>query len=370
MHTMLFSTISLLLGALQLRLIAGATTITQWQVTQYNIEILTTSVATYETGLTFTETATLELIPPFPTSLIPSASPTSTTTDADADLNLNQITQFYPAASVSPAQLSAIQSYLSAETAGPTTTSETFTSFVISTTYTASTCSPTFKITTTSNIYVPIGAETQLPTGTSSSSSTYSNHVYITIFLPPDVVVPTSTSSDYIQRYYLASCSSPASIPTGLSSGSSSSDPYNNDYPYGPDNSYDDNANCLGSLCPFWLIYIIVIIPIWGFLIIGGLFESYFWFQRFMKGKFALRGVPLLWVAFSLWTLLCLRRKRPAPQNLRPELEQQWRAMSFGQHVRLWLKYGFRHRDPPEFTRIVGASAPMATGWGPAPGGR
>lgn len=41
--------------------------------------------------------------------------------------------------------------------------------------------------------------------------------------------------------------------------------------------------------------------------------------------------------------------------------------MSTGTHLRLWFKYGFCHRDPPELTRIIGNQPPVAPGWGQYP---
>lgn len=282
----------LLLGALQLGLVAGVT-ITQWSITQYNIEYLTTSVATYRTGLTYTDTSTYRLYAPVSSSLIPTASATSSSVSSDASYNAVYKTLYIPGSAVNPTLLSSISSYVSGSRLA--NGDSTYTNWVVNRTYTApSSCSSSFQVTTTSSIYVPLGAATQLPSPTSTKISLGAVNTYLTAYLGSDVVLPTpiSTSLDFVERYYLQSCSSPYG-----SSATRTSAPYSGGGSYSGGSSrsyYDDDSNCLGKLCPFWLIYIVVIIPFLGLLFLGGIIESYFWFSRLMKGKFALRGVPLL----------------------------------------------------------------------------
>ena len=362
-------------------------TITQWQITNYYIEGLTTSVGDIDTDLTFTDTTTIILDAPVPTFLAPTGvRATSSDVSSENFENAAYTTLYLAATAIPGSQLAQIESYANSTLSD--TEDNTHTSFVIEKVYTApSSCKSQFTFTTTSDLNVPIGAETQLPTGTSTSTSpgVGIDDTWLTAYLAPGLALPVASGgADYVQSDYVDQCSEPGSVAsyTPYSGGGTYSGDGGPRSGGGDDDDFDRDINCLGSLCPFWLIYIVVIIPVIGLLFIGGLFESYFWFSRLMRGQFALRGVPLMWVAISLWTLCCLRRKHPANQAFRPQLEKQWREMSTGKHISLWLSYGFRHRDPPELTRITGAQQAPGAVWaaypnqpqqqpyyGPPPGG-
>ena len=357
------SLIPLFLLALRLQL---ANAITEWSIVEYDIEIITASVDDIDTDFTFTDTTTIHLYPPVPTSIAPTAvRAVSTTKSFDTYFNAVTETRYIAATALPATQLASIKAYA---TSTSINSDSTYSSFIIDKVYTApASCPTSFDFTTTSVLYVPLGAATNLPIATNTSTSQGLYYNYVTVFLSADVEVPQSSTSsvDFVQRYYINSCSNPGASSTYTSGPISGG---GGRYSGGGDYYYDDSdVNCLGSLCPFWLIYIVVIIPVLGLLFIGGFFESYFWFSRLMKGQFALRGVPLLWVSISLWTLLCLRRKRPANQQYRPQLEKQWREMSTAKHISLWFKYGFRHRDPPELTNAIGSQPPVAPVWGPYP---
>lgn len=170
--------------------------------------------------------------------------------------------------------------------------------------YTApASCPSVFTYTTSRVVYIPAGAESQV-TPTSESSSTFGDSVVaVTAFLTPNAVslATPPTSTDFVYSEYIASCSDPGSLlsypyiyptPTSGYTGSDSGGPYSGSSSY----SSSDSDNCLGSLCPYWLIYIIIFCTLIPLLFILDLFESYFWFSRLMKGRYAFRGVPLFWV--------------------------------------------------------------------------
>ena len=299
----------------------------QFNVIQYNIEVFTTSTGRYVTSLTYTDTTTIRITPPVPSSLVPSPTPTSSSVSTDISYDVAYTTYYVPGDNIPKTLLSSYESWYSA-------TNSEYTSFVMDITYTApSSCPTRYEITTTTNLYIPLGAETNLsPTSTTSTLSGGTTRV--TAYLSQGAVTPTSTRDDFVQSYYLNSCSKPPSYLTATRASGGSS-PINTGLRAGggdDDYSYDYyiGDSCIGSLCPFWLIYIVVIIPVLALLFLGGLIESYYWFSRLMKGQFALRGVPLLWVAISLWTLLCLRRHRAATPEKQPQLMKQWREMSTG----------------------------------------
>ena len=336
--------------------ILGLTSAAQWTVVQYNIVFMTTSTDDIEPTLTFTDLTTLFLEPPVTST--PSGRPTSIDTSYYAEEDISYTTLYIPGSNVPSSQLAT----LTASTDDTFATTSPITEFYIDTVYTAPTsCPHPFTFTTTSLLFVPHGAETNLKPTSLTTTTSLDGDVYVTGYLSAGAVnvTSTATSSDFIQSEYIASCTNPA---TFLSAGS-----YPTGYSYNPGlhsggddgdyNYYGYRYGCLGSLCPFWLIYIVVIIPILVALFLGGLIESYYWFTRLMKGQSALRGVPIMWVAISLWTLCCMRRHRAASPEAQAQLLKQWRDMSSGQHISLWLSYGFRHRDPPQLTEVVGRQA-------------
>lgn len=325
------------------------TTATFWSVIDY--EAATLSI---DDSFTFTRTVSLNV----PSNNTPTASPTSTSTSVNPSLDVTYITKYYAPGAI-PQDVLAAQ--VSTRTPGGDIT---ITEFYQRMVYTApASCSSRFTFTTSKILFVPRGAETQLsPTSTSTSVS--GTATFLTAYLTPSAVPTTvglgsTTTSDYIQSLYINSCSNPSdsgrrygtstrtgsaytSTNTALSGGFYGGDPGNDEW-------------CLGSLCPFWLIYIVVIIPVVGFLFLAGFAESYFWFARLMQGGSALRGVPISWIMISLWTLCCLRTHKSALPDQRERLQKQWREMPTGRKVSLWLKYGFRHRDPPELGTAVAA---------------
>lgn len=322
---------------------------TQWTIRSY--VAVASSATTDRFSLTYTTTSTIYLSN---LAATPTARPYSTTTDVETDLDVTYIT-YYVRADAVPQSIIASATRDDFAFDSPST----YTDFYMPIEYTAPASCPTpFTYTTRTLVYVPRGAESQV-TPTSASTTTYggTNDVAVSAFLSASAV-PISTqpaTTDFVYSYYIADCTNPATRTTaGYYSYPSSTGYYYGGGSYSGDYyDFDDSKdNCLGNLCPYWLIYIIIFCTIPPFLFICGLFESYFWFSRFMKGQMAFRGVPLSWVAISLWTLCCLRRSRHARPEEQAELQKHWRGMSTSSRLGLWIRYGFRHRDPPEVAAI------------------
>ncbi|MCJ1280139.1 hypothetical protein MMC21_007966 [Puttea exsequens] len=319
---------------------------TQWTVISYAVQGTYTTDDEFEPGSSFTGTTTYYLTNPSP---VPTASPYSVTTDILSLSNVTYITS-YLAANAVP------QAVLAAATASTTSSSFTVTDFFMPVEYTApASCKPQFTYTSSTIINVPLGAETQVTPTSTTASTLLDGDVIISAYLSPNAVpleTPLGTTG-YIYSDYIASCSNPA---TTASYSFGSSYPTNTGYHYysgGDDYDYYHDENCLGSLCPWWLIFIVVFCTLIPLLFIFGLFESYFWFSRFMKGRSAFRGVPFFWVAISLWTLICLRRAHAAAPQQQAALEKQWREMGTGQRMSLWFHYGFRHKNPPQVDAVM-----------------
>ena len=329
------------MNGLLLLLSISPTRATQWTVTSYAV---LTSYITTDSYLTepFTDTTTVHL-----TSLssTPTVSPYSRTTSIYTAGDVTYITYYLPAGAVA-------QAVLASATASFT---DTLWYFYMDIVYTApASCPSAFTYTTSTYVDIPSGAENQV-TPTSTSIRSESDYVVVSAYLSPSAVslATAPATTDFVYSDYIASCTDPGksdsytgyTYPTPTSGyGGGGIYSGGNSYSY----SYGDN--CLGSLCPYWLIYIIIFATLIPLLFILGLFESYFWFSRLMKGRSAFRGVPLFWVCISLWALCCLRRRSHAQPEEQQRLEKQWRDMSTGNRLGLWMKYGFRHKNPPQLS--------------------
>ena len=315
---------------------------TQWTVRSYAV---LTSLA--DGPYSYSSTVYLSSL-----SSTPTASPYSSTTSVYSYRDVTYITYYLPPGAVAQAVI--------ASATADSSSGITLSYFYMPIEYTAPTTCPTqFTYTTSTSVYVPEGAETQVtPTSTKSRYIGDGDYVISAFLTASAVSIPTaSQTSDFIYSYYIASCSNPSttrsygySYPYPTATGGAT---YSGGSSY---SSYRDQT-CLGSLCPFWLIYVIIFCTVIPLLFVLGLFESYYWFSRFMKGRSAFRGVPLFWVCISLWTLLCLRRRSHVRPEYQQKLERQWRDMSTGTRLSLWMKYGFRHSNPPLMDTILNGNA-------------
>ena len=349
----MYSLNSLLWGSLFLpSLLVRAT---QWTITSYVVQASYSTVYSDEPTETYTGTSFVYLTSVSPT---PTAKPYSSTTSIYTYKDAIYITYYLPMGAVPQAVL---------DSATASSSGFTIYDFYQDIVFTApSSCPTQFTFSTTTLVDVPTGAEDQVTPTSTSSRDLGDGDAAITGYLTSGAVSipPASTTSDYYYSAYIARCSNPSSAGYGYRT----SRTYSNYYPtstyrsgggsYGY--SYSDRDNCLGSLCPYWLIYIIIFCTFIPLCFLAGIFESYFWFSRFMKGRKAFRGVPLFWVCISLWMLICVRRKpRLFSNEQRQRLEDQWAETSTGKRLRLWMKYGFRHKNPPEFENIVNERPPQ-----------
>jgi hypothetical protein len=115
------------------------------------------------------------------------------------------------------------------------------------------------------------------------------------------------------------------------------------------DNNEDNNdsGNALdapaAALWKKWVIAIATILPILFFL---GFLESYCWFSRLMIGRSCLRGGTVCWILISLWVLCFTRIQDGRPEPEQVVLRQMWKETPRCQRLRLWRKWGFRHKYP------------------------
>lgn len=295
----------------------------------------------------------------------PSGSAISTTTITGIDKYLSQtytiVEVLYP---YNPTATSTSAAYATATTDDY---NYPYTNYVVNLAYTAPTsCSTTWTYTTAVAVDPPSEIEDALvPTSVSTSYSVnnrtpFNPTTYTEVYAYIDPTQVPSSSLSMLRYEYAPypSCYKPSSDDSisGDSSSSSSSSPSSsssgtyscgNYYCSSDDDSYSwINDPSYYGISPLAIILITVLV--WSFVIfVAGLFESYFYFQRLMKGWQARRGLPITWWfwIFPVTVIICLGFSRRGFQARNEEdareLRQKWEDMGFWKRKRLWLQYGF-----------------------------
>lgn len=312
---------------------------TFWTVTSYlEFTVASSQFGTGTDAISYTVTEIVTLNP----DVTPTATPASTSTYVDTFENVTIVYVFLSPGAVNESDI---------ET---TTTFQTnvFTEYVEEMVFTAPASCPTpFTFTTYVNVYPPLEVAGQL-SATATSMELYSGvtytDTYITEYLAPNQMPPSVTAAEAsLVSSYLTECFNPEASATGLYSGGGSGSTGGGGDSSGG-NNYDFLCYPYGSLCTALATWVIVLAVVLPTLFLLGWLESWFWFRRLMLGKSTLRLGTVSWTCISLWAG-CLIRKTPAR---RPEdqavLRERWNAMGAGTRIKLWFKWGFRHRYPVE----------------------
>ncbi|CAI6342517.1 unnamed protein product [Periconia digitata] len=216
--------------------------------------------------------------------------------------------------------------------------------YIMPVTYTqpASCSSTSFSVTGDITAYIPSIVQDQItPTSkiTTRSTAYYLSSTYDveTWFLSAGAAPSTS---NYYYSSYVAECSAPPLSKWRSGTGSSG----------GGSSSSDDDSGlewcswygyCTGI--KIWIIIIASIIP--GLFVLGFI-ESYIWFRRLMLGKGALRGGTVCWAMITLIVLCFTRSQSRRSAEDQKLLRENWNKTSTGQALKLWFKWGFKHRYP------------------------
>jgi hypothetical protein len=344
-----------------LALFAGVSTVTAqstpfWTFTTRYQDCFDTYEGVYSTYTT-SSTCTIK------DSVTPTVTPYAVATPTSDDYyygysDLQVFTAWYTSGAVPDSDLEPTYNYdLDATTTTQRSTS-TYYEFSMLVTYTAPASCPTpFTFTTNASVAIPtqvvnqlspVAVETSIPAPTARAS-----YVYETWYLS-DGAAPFTSTDDLYYSAYIESCSTPYqysdysytntrySYPTGRTGSGSGGSSGNS----GDSDSWRVCYLGYGYGCSSlrtWVIIIAVVIP--GLFLLGFL-ESYFWFRRLMLGKGCLRFGTISWICMSLWIACFTRsqsRRSPEDQKL---LRQKWKETSFGTAIKLWFKWGFRHRYP------------------------
>ena len=329
---------------LNLLLCATAVGATQWTVTKYYVITESTSVySTYTSEswaqYTFTETLALkDDVTPTATAAISIA----TTTNAyETALEVVQI--YLPPGEVPLADLVTSTTFsLSYDQA--------YTYYYQPIEYTApSSCPTQFTVSTYTAVTIPTEVAAKYTyTSADTSVMTYNDggrYTYVSAYLPTAVLAPTGDlKSDFIYSYYVADCRNPTA----------SGGAY-----YGPGGGYggshSDGSSAFhcseyyGCYLVVWVIVIAVLIPC---LFLFGFLENYLWFRRLMLGKGTLRFGTVSWIVMSLVVLCFTRPVSARSKEDQERLRTQWKAIPAGQRIKLWFKWGFRHRYPVELLGV------------------
>ncbi|KAK3376094.1 hypothetical protein B0T24DRAFT_523661 [Lasiosphaeria ovina] len=345
----------LLAGLLLVLAQAQSARATFWTVSSFFVETLTVEKLidscttscrsyTYTTTMKVADTAT------------PSASPFSTSAYTYSASDVTVVYVYLPAGSVPERDLVTT----SADTPTP---SNVYMDYAIELTMTAPASCPTaFTVVTNIEVYIPYMVTKDIkPTSTATSVYTSYNgglYTYLTEFVAPSAVPQSvgNPTSNHYYSYYVKSCRNPTATGAayygpGYSDGSGSSSNSGDDGDSGLRSGGDDDdedwtvcsvlTGCTGLKT--WIIVVASVIP--GIFVLGFL-ESWLWFRQLMLGKTALRFGTICWCFLSLW-VICFTRRSPArPVEDQALLKQQWATISGGKRIKLWFKWGFRHRYP------------------------
>ncbi|KAK3988675.1 hypothetical protein QBC44DRAFT_397524 [Cladorrhinum sp. PSN332] len=332
-----------------------------WTVTSYFVP--TTSESVYPYGCTstsscqtYTYTYTSTVLP----EVTPTAKPTSSYTSTQTYYDLEVVSMFLEPGSVPESELID----RSATTTGPYSED-----YVVAVTYTApSSCPTAFTVVTHTALYNLPSAVTAHLNPTSTAVSVYTRlrtskeFTYMTKFVDPSALpatmVPVATEGfDY--SYYIKNCRNPTATgaayygPSGYGYDSDSDDDSSSSSSRSKsksskcDDSYYGYSYRFYSTCDIqiWIIVVATVLPS---LFVLGFLESFFWFRRLMCGKKALRLGTVCWCLMSLWVTCITRSQHGRTQEDQKELTAKWKAMPFGTKMKLWFKWGFRHKYPVE----------------------
>lgn len=307
-----------------------------WTYTSRLYYSLTTSTYTYTyagtdlDSYTFTRTRTIS------PSVTPTRAAVSTSTYERTYEDLEVIYEYYPPGAVADSDLVPETTY-DPDATTTTTTSYTGTVFLMPVTYTAPASCPTqFTYSTDEVVNVPTEVADQLTpasivTDPPSTYSTWVASAYETWYLTAGAA-PLTTASEYAYSAYIADC----------------------EKPYSSHNGDDDDPSSSLQVCTLysgctslktWVIIIAALLP--GLFVLGFI-ESWFWFRRLMTGRGCLRFGTVCWVMISLWVLCFTRTQSARSKEDQKLLRERWNATGSGQALKLWFKYGFRHRYPTE----------------------
>ncbi|KAJ6009487.1 hypothetical protein N7522_004503 [Penicillium canescens] len=129
---------------------------------------------------------------------------------------------------------------------------------------------------------------------------------------------------------------------------------------------------------PPWGLGLAIFFGWFGLFLIIGLIESWFIFRRAMVGKKARRGLPygfaLLCPILSCLFLITVKKYPAKTPEEQAVLVANWKDMSGGRKLGMWLKYLFRRKDPAAVALArpgpgsVVAPYPPPGSWYPPPG--
>ncbi|KAK4221610.1 hypothetical protein QBC38DRAFT_491727 [Podospora fimiseda] len=331
-----------------------------WEVTSYFVE--TAIISKYPNGCStrepsscesYTYTTTRTVLP----EVTPTAKPTRTVTTSEYYNDVAKTFLFLEPGSVPESQL------IDPSSRGGSAATADSVDYVVSITYTAPARCPTaFTVATRTLLYVPYAVTpfvkptseaTRISTNTRGLSTT--EYTYVTKYLDLAALptgVQSSLSGGFDYTYYIENCRNPTA--TGKAyygpyddDDSSSSKSSKSRCSSSSSSSYSSYRYRYISTCDLqlWIIIIATVLPT---LFVLGFIESFIWFRRLMCGKQALRFGTVCWCLMSLWVTCFTRNQQARSLVDQKELTAKWKEIPAGRRIKLWLKWGFRHKYPVE----------------------
>ncbi|KAK4195614.1 hypothetical protein QBC40DRAFT_288834 [Triangularia verruculosa] len=102
-----------------------------------------------------------------------------------------------------------------------------------------------------------------------------------------------------------------------------------------------------------WAVIVVAVVSFFFFL---GLIENFFWFRRLMQGKGSFRFGTVSWFCLGLFVAFFTTFEKARSPDDQERLKEQWKALPLGMKLKLWIKWGFRHKYPVEW---LGARKPL-----------
>jgi hypothetical protein len=322
---------------------ATPTTTMFWTVTERLMPSESTEITDY---LGSTETYTQVNWRTIKNDVVPTVSPSSMYTITPKYSDYVMVTEYYSTGAIADSDLVPESTGLYTATeasATPTITSIEFSMPVVMTA--PASCPTAFTVSTTVEVTVPSAVWSMIKPVSTISATTSTGEYYAydyQTWLLSASAAPFTSTDDFTYSYYIASCSTPPAHYTG--SGRYGGN--DNDYTSGGGRDWRDYEACYFGGCTSVMTWIIIIATILPGLFLLGFLESYLWFRRLMMGKSAMRFGTICWVLLSLWILCFTRMQDARSAEDQKLLTENWRATPMGQALKLWLRWGFKHRYP------------------------
>ncbi|KAK4170836.1 hypothetical protein QBC36DRAFT_341186 [Triangularia setosa] len=105
--------------------------------------------------------------------------------------------------------------------------------------------------------------------------------------------------------------------------------------------------------------WVVIVAAVLSSIFLLGFLENFFWFRRLMLGKGCLRFGTVCWALVFIFVVgFTIHERKRSPED-QERLKEQWKLIPFGMKIKLWFKWGFRHKYPVAW---LGVQKPVSEG--------